>query len=163
MTQGSFETKIADERVQLEAFLHDQRSAIASLLDGLDEDQARRRLVPSLTTPASIVKHCTFVERVWFQVGLLGRTRAEVGLPTDVDDSFALADDDTLESLVADFRAACTESDAAAASYGLDDLVEHSRHSPVTLRWLYLHLIRELARHAGHGDILREQLGVVDD
>ena len=155
---GSFETRLGDERAQLEAFVHDQREQIAVLLDGITDEQARRRLVPSLTTLGGLVKHCAFVERVWFQVGLLGRTRAELGLPEEIDDSFVLTDDDTVESLVADYRAAWAESLAAAAPYGLDDLVEHNRRSPMTLRWVHLHLIRELARHAGHGDILREQI-----
>lgn len=159
---GSFETKLGDERTQLEAFLHDQREQIALLLDGLDDEQARRRLVPSLTTVGGLVKHCAFVERVWFQVGLLGRTRAEVGLPEDIDESFTLTDSDTVEALVADYRAAWAESEAAAAAYGLDDLVEHNRRSPMTLRWVHLHLVRELARHAGHGDILREQILAAD-
>lgn len=160
---GSFETKLGDERTQLEAFVHDQREQIAMLLDDLDDEQARRRLVPSLTTLGGLVKHCAFVERVWFQVGLLGRTRAEVGLPDAIDESFTLTDDDTVESLVADYRLAWAESLAAAAAYGLDDLVEHSRHSPISLRWVHLHLIRELARHAGHGDILREQILAADE
>jgi hypothetical protein len=160
---GSFETRLGDERAQLEAFVHDQREQIAMLLDGLDDEQVRRRLVPSLTTLGGIVKHCAFVERVWFQVGLLGRTRAEVGLPEEIDDSFRLDDGDTVESLVADYRAAWAESVAAAAPYGLDDLVEHNRRSPMTLRWVELHLVRELARHAGHGDILREQILAADD
>ncbi len=159
---GSFDTKLGGERAQLEAFVHDQREQIALLLDGLDDEQARRRLVPSLTTLGGIVKHCAFVERVWFQVGLLGRTRSEVGLPEDIDESFVLTDDDTVASLVADYRAAWAESLAAAAPYGLDDLVEHNRRSPMTLRWVELHLVRELARHAGHGDILREQILAAD-
>lgn len=159
---GSFDTKLGDERAQLEAFVHDQREQIALLLDGLDDEQARRRLVPSLTTLGGIVKHCAFVERVWFQVGLLGRSRSEVGLPEDIDESFVLTDDDTVASLVADYRAAWAESLAAAAPYRLDDLVEHNRRSPMTLRWVELHLVRELARHAGHGDILREQILAAD-
>ncbi len=159
---GSFETKLGDERTQLEAFVHDQREQIAMLLDDLDDEQARRRQVPSLTTLGGLVKHCAFVERVWFQVGLLGRTRAELGLPEDIDESFTLTESDTVESLVADYRLAWAESLAAAAAYGLDDLVEHSRHSPISLRWVHLHLVRELARHAGHGDILREQILAAD-
>lgn len=155
---GSFDVKLADERTQLLAFLTDEREGLARVLDGLTDEQARRRLVPSLTTPAALVKHGAFVERVWFQAGLLGRSRAEIGLPDTVDESFILDDGDTNESLLADLRAARAESDAAIAAHGLDDLVEHSRHSPVTVRWLLLHLIRELACHAGHGEILREQL-----
>ncbi|MDN5861536.1 MAG: DinB family protein [Pseudonocardia sp.] len=65
--------------------LHDNRVEVAKLLDGLTEEQARRRLVPSLTTLLGLVKHAAFVERVWFDVALAGRSRAEVGLPDTVD------------------------------------------------------------------------------
>ena len=42
--------------------------------------------------------------------------------------------------------------------YAMDDEVLHNRRSPLSLRWVHLHLIAELARHAGHADILREQI-----
>lgn len=77
----------AGEREQLEAFLHDNRVEIAKLLDGLTEEQARRRLVPSLTTLLGLVKHAAFAERVWFDVALSRRTRAEVGSLDSVDQS----------------------------------------------------------------------------
>lgn len=150
-------------RAEIEEMLEENRAELVAAVDGLTEDQARRRLVPSLTTPLGLVKHAAFAERVWFEVTVAGRTRDEVGLPDDIDESFALTDDDTVESLVADYRLAWAESLAAAAAYGLDDLVEHNRRSPMTLRWVHLHLIRELARHAGHGDILREQILAADD
>jgi hypothetical protein len=149
---------LADERATLQAFVDDQRTAIAELLEGITDDEARRSLVPSRTTLASLLKHCAFVEKVWFQVALAGRTRAELGLPDDVDDSFVLDDADTVESLLAAYAEACAESNRIAAGHSLDDLVQHNRRSPLTLRWVYAHMIRELARHAGHGDILREQI-----
>lgn len=149
---------VGDERLQLQAFLDDNRDEVAALLVGLSDEQARRRLVASRTTLAGIVKHCTFVEQVWFQVSLLGRSRVELGLPEDADDSWVLEEADSNEGLVARFRAACAESDRVAAGYALDDLAVHNRRGPLTLRWIYAHMIEELARHAGHGDILREQL-----
>ncbi|MGE0817829.1 MAG: DinB family protein [Candidatus Nanopelagicales bacterium] len=155
---GADDVLLADERATLQAFVDDQRRAIAELLDGVTEEEAQRSLVPSRTTLASLVKHCTFVEKVWFQVGLAGRTRADLGLPDDVDDSFVLDDADTCASLLAAYAEACAESDAVASAYTLDDHLLHNRRSPLTVRWLYAHLIRELARHAGHGDILREQI-----
>jgi len=97
-------TLTGSERDQIESFLHDNRAEIVGLLDGLTEAQARRRLVPSLTTLLGLVKHAAFAERVWFDVALAGRTRAEIGLPTAVDDSFILTDDDTIESVVAEYR-----------------------------------------------------------
>ena len=161
-TSISESTLIGSEREQLEAFLEDNRSELAATLDGLTEEQARRSLVPSLTTVLGLVKHATFVERVWFGVSLLGRTRAELGVPEDSDESFRLAADDSVASIALDFAAACEESRAAAAGYGLEDLVLHNRRGPLTLRWVYVHMIEELARHAGHADILREQILAAD-
>jgi Protein of unknown function (DUF664) len=155
-------TLIGSEREQLEAFLEDNRSEMALSLDGLTEEQARRSLVPSLTTLLGLVKHAAAVERIWFGVSLLGRTRAELGVPEDTDDSFRLAAGDSIASVSADFAAACEESRAAAAGYGLDDLVLHNRRGPLTLRWVYVHMVEELARHAGHADILREQILAAD-
>jgi hypothetical protein len=151
-----------DERTQLTAFLHDNRAAVAELLDGLTEEQARRRLVPSLTTLLGIVKHSAFVERVWFQVALAGRTRPELGLPDEIDDTFVLTDDDTIETVRADFLRACEQSDAVLAEHTLDDLALHNRRGPLTVRWIIAHLIEEFAQHAGHGDILREQILAAD-
>lgn len=149
---------IGTEREQLEAFLDDNRAELAGTLAGLTEEQARRHLVPSLTTPLGLVKHAAFVERVWFQVALLGRSRRELGVPEQIDDSFRLAATDSIASVSEDFHGACAESRSAAAGYGLDDLARHNRRGPLTLRWVYAHMIEELARHAGHADILREQI-----
>ena len=87
--------QVDGERAQLQAFLDDNRDEVAALLEGMTEEQTRRRLVPSQTTLAGIVKHCTFVEQAWFQVSLLGRRRAELGLPEDADDSWTVDDADT--------------------------------------------------------------------
>jgi uncharacterized damage-inducible protein DinB len=154
----SEQTLIGSERAQLLAFVHDNRAEVVALLDDLSEEQARARLVPSATTLLGIVKHCAFVERVWFHVSLAGRSRAEVGIPEDAEDSWALSGTDTIESVLADYRAAWAEADEIAAPYDLDDLAVHNRRGPLTLRWVYVHLVEELARHAGHGDILREQV-----
>jgi Protein of unknown function (DUF664) len=154
----SEQTLIGAERQQLEAFLDDNRSELAGTLIDLTEEQARRRLVPSLTTLLGLVKHAAYVERVWFQVSLLGHSRDELGIPQHIDDSFRLAADDSIASITGDFQAACAESRRAAAAYGLDELVLHNRRGPLTLRWVYAHMIEEHARHAGHADILREQI-----
>ena len=151
-------TRTGSEREQIESFLHDNRVEIVGLLDGLTEEQAKRQLVPSLTTLLGLVRHAAFAERVWFDVALAGRTRAEIGLPKTVDDSFILTDDDTIDSVLAQYRQAWTNADEIAASYSLDDLAMHNRRGPLSLRWIYVHMIEELARHAGHGDILREQI-----
>lgn len=152
----------APERTILQDLLADNRGEILALLDDLTDEQARRSLVPSRTTLLGIVKHAAFAEKVWLHASLPKRTRAEVGIPEDGDDSWLLDDEDTLESIAATFRATAEESDRIAASYSLDDIGVHTRVGRVSLRWMYVHLIEEFARHAGHGDIIREQIRSTD-
>ena len=81
-----------------------------------------------------------------------------MGLPDTSEESFLLTDDDTVASVSELYRQAWAGAVQVAADRALDDLALHNRRGPVSLRWIYLHMIRELARHAGHGDILREQI-----
>jgi hypothetical protein len=145
-------------RLQFEAFLDEHRAALDECLDGLTEEQARRSLVSSKTTLLGLVKHVTFVEKVWFDEAVTRRSRAEIGIPTTPDESFVLEDGDTVESVRRAHRDACEASRLAASSLELDDLVHGNRRGPLPLRWVYLHMLRELAQHCGHADILREQL-----
>ena len=155
---GPFAVLTAGERAQLEAFLEEYRRRAGESLDGLTEEQARRRLVPSRTTLLGLVKHLTFMERVWFGEAVGGTPRVELGVPEAVDDSYLLTEADTVESARAAYQAACTASRQAAAGLALDDVVTGHRLGPMTLRWIYLQCLRELAHHAGHADILREQI-----
>lgn len=148
---------VATERELLEGLLDVQRAEIARILDDADEAEARSRLVPSLTTPMGLVKHATFVERIWFHSRVAGVPRQKLGLPGTVDESFVLTDDDTIENVRQGFIDACARSRSIAAEHELDD--ECMWHQgPVNLRFVYGHMIAELARHAGHGDILVEQI-----
>jgi hypothetical protein len=148
----------AGERVQFEFFLDEHREELDSCLDGLTEEQARRSLVPSRTTLLGLVKHATFVEQVWFDEAVRCRSRAEIGIPATPDESFVLGEADTIESVRSAHRTVCAASRRATASLGLDDLVQGNRRGPLPLRWVYLHVLRELAQHCGHADILREQI-----
>jgi hypothetical protein len=145
-------------RAQVEAFLDEHRAALADCLDGLTEEQARRSLVPSRTTLLGLLKHATFVEKVWFDEAVTGRTRAEIGIPESPDESFVLSDEDTIASVRHAHGEACEASRRAASTLGLDDVLRGNRRGPLPLRWVYLHMLRELAQHCGHADILREQL-----
>src|SRR5271156_7165031 len=86
-------------RVQFDVFLDEHRSELNRCLDVLTEEQARRPLVPSRTPLLGLVKHATFVEKVWFDEGIPGRPRSEIGLPATPDESFILNDDDTVAPL----------------------------------------------------------------
>ena len=143
---------------QLEVFLEEHRDALRSCLEGLSEEQARRSLVPSRTTLLGLVKHATFVEQVWFDEAVTGRSRDEIGIPATPDESFILTEDDTIATVSAAHRRACEASRRATSSLGLNDLLHGNRRGPLPLRWVYLHLLRELAQHCGQADILREQV-----
>ena len=145
-------------RSQFEAFLDEHRSELSRCLDGLTEEQARRSLVPSRTTLLGLVKHAAFVEKVWFDEAVTCRSRAEIGIPATPDESFILHDDDTIATVRQAHREACESSRRMTSSLGLDDMVHGNRRGPLPLRWVYLHVLRELAQHCGHADILREQL-----
>jgi hypothetical protein len=145
-------------QTQLEVFLDEHRAALNGCLDGLSEEQARRSLVASGTTLLGLVKHAAFVERVWLDEAITRRSRAEIGIPATPQESFVLEDADTIASVQRAHREACDASRMATSALGLDDIVHGNRRGPLPLRWVYLHMLRELAQHCGHADILREQL-----
>lgn len=145
-------------KAQLEGFIGEHRTALTTCLDGLTQEQARRSLVPSRTTLLGLVKHATFVERVWFDEAITGRSRAEIGIPGSPDESFILDERDTIASVQQAHREACEDSQIATANLQLDDIIVGNRRGNLPLRWVYFHVLRELAQHCGHADILREQI-----
>jgi hypothetical protein len=155
---GSFDVLLDDERTQLDAFIEEYRTAIEATLDGLTEEQARRRLVPSATTLLGLLKHVTWMQVIWFQECVGGTPRQELGVVQSPDESFVLAADDTIASVTNAHREACAIARSATAHRSLNDIVTGHRSGPRTLRWVYLQVLRELAQHCGHADILREQV-----
>jgi hypothetical protein len=113
-------------------------------------------LVPSKTTLLGLVKHVTFVEGVWFDQAVTGRTYAAIGIATTPERSFTLRKSDTISSVQAEYRCRCERSRRTMAALEPDDMVDGRGARPV---WaLQLQVLRELAQHAGHADILREQI-----
>ncbi len=155
---GSFDVLLDDERTQLDAFVEDYRSALEAVLVGISEEQARARLVLSATTLLGLLKHVTWMQRVWFEECIGGSSRVELGLVQSPAESFELAAADTVVSVTAAHRQACATARSLAADVSLDEVVTGHRGGPRTLRWVYLQVLRELAQHCGHADILREQL-----
>ena len=141
---------------QLSAFIDEHRHMLATCLDGLTESEARQRLVPSKTTLLGLVKHATFVERVWFEEAITCRPRSELGIVDGPEESFDLDESDTIASVLQTYLDACERSRNAVAHLGADDLVHGNRRGPLPLRWVYMHVLREHAHHCGHADILRE-------
>nr|WP_206487559.1 DinB family protein [Rhodococcus sp. KRD162] len=158
MPVGSFEVGVADERTQFDAFVEDYRNSFEAALEGLTEEQARRRLVPSATTLLGLVKHVTWMQRVWFEECIGGTSRRELGLVQNPEQSFRLDAADTVSSVLESYRIACGNARAAVDNLSLDAIVTGHRAGPRTVRWVYLQVLRELAHHRGHADILREQI-----
>ncbi|WP_439380510.1 DinB family protein [Amycolatopsis lexingtonensis] len=147
------------ERHLLEATMDRQRRAVADTARGLSETDARERLVASVTTPIGLVKHAAMAERRWFQWLVQGLAESECDGPTTPGDpSFVVAESETVADVIAEFERASARSREIAARFELDDTWKHDVLGDVSLRFVYLLLIEDFARHAGHGDILREQL-----
>lgn len=147
----------------LDAFLDDYRAELRGALGGLTEEQARRSLVSSLTTLLGLVKHGTFVELAWFDEGITSRPRADFGFASSVEESFTLTGDDTIASVLERYDAVCEASRQRIAPMALDDLILGNSRGPISLRWVFIHCIAEIAQHAGHADILREQILAADE
>ena len=146
----------ADLRTRLDELLDEYRASLHDSLDGLTEEETRLRLVPSKTTLLGLVKHVTYVEGVWFDQAISGRSSVEIGIASTPAQSFTLTKDDTITSVQAAHRRRCERSRRTMAALSLDAVVDGRGHRPV---WaLQLQVLRELAQHAGHADILREQI-----
>jgi hypothetical protein len=152
-----------NERELLENTLDLNRSELVRAVDGLSDAQARERRVPSLTTPISLIKHCAAAERIWFQRTLAGMSIDECsGQAIGGDGSFCVADDETLADVITEYFAAVRWSREIASEYELDNVAEHHIVGAVSLRFIYIGMIAEVARHAGHADILAEQIRAAD-
>ena len=147
------------ERLMLENMLDRNRQALIDTAQELSDADARRRLVASLTTPIGLIKHAAAAERIWFQRILLGLDESECdGYATPDDGTFLVADGETLAYVIGEFERASERSRVIATDFELDNTKTHPRAGDVNLRFIYLVLIEDFARHAGHGDILREQI-----
>ncbi|MGW4810651.1 DinB family protein [Kitasatospora cineracea] len=138
------------------AFLAFARECVVKKTEGLAEEQLRRVLVPTGTNLLGLVQHLTASERYWFGYHLAGLAEYE-----DVDFDMAVPADVPAERVLADYRRACADSDAAIRAAGGPDAPTATpvvRGEPRSLRWVLAHMTSETARHAGHADILREQL-----
>ena len=139
------------EKDVLVGFLNYLRHTVVAKLDGAPEPAVRTPGVPSGTNLLGLVNHLAHVERFMF----LGEDAA------DWPATFHVAADRTVASVIADYRDAVARAGAAIAA--CEDLTlpcarPARKGEPPTMRWALTHMIEETARHAGHLDILREQL-----
>lgn len=161
---------ITPDKEMLNAFLDYHRAVLLHKLEGLSEENLRRRSLPSTTmTLLSIVKHLAYTERDWFQIIFAGQGQ-ETEPPwseEDPDADWRIEPDETTEQILAFYQSQVEKSRQITAANNLDDLTSTSfSYSPKqrSLRWVLLHMIEETARHNGHADLLRESIdGVTGD
>lgn len=140
-----------DERSTLLGFLDYLRDSLAAKLEGAPEPQVRTAGVPSGTNLLGLVTHVTAVERFVF-------------LGEDADSwpqTFRPAPGDTIDGVLAGYRDAVDEANQrilACDDLSLPAAPSARRGSPPSMRWALIHMIEETGRHAGHADILREQI-----
>ncbi|MGW0194833.1 DinB family protein [Nonomuraea sp. NPDC003201] len=154
-TQRSKDTKPprtgADEKATLRGFLDYLRDAVADKVAGVPEPQVRTGGVPSGTNLLGLLKHLAFVERFYF----LGE---DVG---DWPATMRPSTQDTVDGVLADYRK--TVERANQVIDACPDLALPAPRAPrpepaPSMRWVLVHMIEETGRHAGHADILREQI-----
>lgn len=115
------EARLGDERQVLLAFLAEHRRLLREVIQVLTDEEARLRLVPSLTTPMGLLKHAAFVETAWFVCRFGGRSRADAGIPETVDESFTLEEGDSLQDLARSHQDAVSSADEVIGCLELDD------------------------------------------
>jgi uncharacterized damage-inducible protein DinB len=146
------------EREMLEAWLEFHRTTLLLKCEGLTDGQRKARPVPtSLLSLHGLIRHMADVERGWFTRGLLSQPDApHMFRDVAVEDSELVPlDDADWVADVAAWQSECERSRAIAAERDLSDAGLRDG-APVSLRWVYVHMIEEYARHNGHADLIRE-------
>jgi hypothetical protein len=156
------------ERSALQSWLDYHRATLLFKCQGLTGDQlVMRAAEPSALSLLGLVRHMAEVERGWFRRGF----GTDSGPPPiyytdeDPDGDFNATDPAQAEADFATYRAECLLADEAVRGRSLDDTLPGGRGGrQIDLRWVYLHMIEEYARHNGHADLLRERIdGVTGD
>lgn len=157
----STQTIVGDERVLLDSMLDHMRSTVRDKCARLTEDQLKTQpLDYTNLSLLGLIRHLADVELFWFRINL---NREEVpGYYHRMDDAevaWEQAPHGEAQRDFANYAQAVENSRAIAAKYDLDATFQHVlAGSESTLRWIYLHLIREYSRHCGHADLLREAI-----
>jgi uncharacterized damage-inducible protein DinB len=155
------EPKVADERTMLEGWLDWHRQTLLHKCTGLTAEQLKRPSVPpSNLTLLGLVRHMTEVEHWWFSVRSAGRPESEIYCTEEYPDGdFDLVADADAAADLQRFSDELRMSAEAVRDLPLEHTFVHARRQiEMSLRWVYLHMIEEYARHNGHADLLRERI-----
>lgn len=164
MTITAAETVLTDERTELLETLAKHRYLFRFTAEGLTEEQARQRSTVSELTIGGLFKHVAAAERGWARFIRGGAAEME-SYQADFFDSFHLLPHETLESVLADYEEAALETDTLiatvpdlSAAHPLPVAPWFEEGKSWSVRRVAVHLIAEIAQHAGHADIIRESI-----
>jgi catechol 2,3-dioxygenase-like lactoylglutathione lyase family enzyme/uncharacterized damage-inducible protein DinB len=153
---------VLPERQMLEGWLEFHRTTLLLKCEGLDDDRRKARPIPSSKLSLhGLVRHMADVERTWFTRTLLSQPDVPPlffrrGPEGEADDSdFFPLDEADWEHDLAAWQDECEHSRDHAARNSLDDTGSR-RGRQYSLRWIYVHMVEEYARHNGHADLIRE-------
>ncbi|MDN3296117.1 DinB family protein [Streptomyces ficellus] len=153
-----------DERGALLSFIEAQRGALRRSVIGLDEEQAASRPSASELSLSGLLKHVAEVELSWLRMAQQRPNERKRDQETWAD-GFRLVGDETVQGILAFWDAVAKETEELIRSvpslddtFPLPDAPWYPKGARVSVRWLGMHLIQELGRHAGHADIIRESL-----
>ena len=141
-----------DERELLLAYIAQQRDGVRNAAYWLTDEQARLTPTAGTLSIGGLVKHVAAMEQGWIDIVLQRDRGGSDDREAAYEDNFRLAPDETLAEALARFDAVAKETEAVVAGIDPDDVEAWSA------RWVLLHLIEEIARHAGHADIVRESI-----
>lgn len=161
-----------DERQTLVNFLAFQQDAFAAVAHGLTDEQARSTPSVSAQSVGGLIKHVTAVQAGWVERAVAAPdfpppdTRPMAEIMAEYADQHVMRDDEKLGDLLAALREQNAKTLQAFAELDLDTLVPIPHDVPWfptdidhwTVRWVGMHIIEELSRHAGHADIIRESI-----
>jgi uncharacterized damage-inducible protein DinB len=151
--------RVAGERAMYQSWLDFHRGTLLWKCTGLTEAQLKSRSVsPSTLTLLGLLRHMAEVERSWFRSRSAGLVLPDLYCPDDdTDGDFDNVANAHVAQDLATFRSECLAADEAVRAQSLHDTFV-GRNSPTSLRWVYVHMIEEYARHNGHADLLRESI-----
>jgi hypothetical protein len=148
-----------DERTMLDRFLDFHRATLRWKCAGLTDEQLRRRAVePSGLSLLGLVRHLTDVEVSWFVNDFAGIAVKPLYWHDDVDTDFSDVDEADVEAAFRAYEEGIARVKATVAGRSLGEEFTDQRGITYTLRWVYLHMLEEYARHNGHADLLRERI-----
>jgi uncharacterized damage-inducible protein DinB len=158
---------LTDEKQLLLGYIAQQRDGIRYAAFGLTDAQGRLTPTKSSLSIGGLVKHVTEMEQGWLDM-VLQRQRpvSAADEQASYEDNFRMRDDETLAEILARLVEVGRETEAVLAGVDLDRPVPVPKGVPWfpqdvdawSVRWVLLHLIEEIGRHAGHADILRESI-----